>query len=106
LKSKQVKVFLLSNNFKERTTYYREHFPRLFRTVNKAYFSWETGFVKPDRKAYFSICKENKLQPEECIYFDDSEQNVGVAVSLGMHAEQWQGLTRAKKTIDALLEER
>ena len=100
-----LKVFLLSNNFKERTTYYREHFPKLFRTVDKAYFSWETGFVKPDRKAYLSICKENKLQPEECVYFDDSEQNVGVARSLGMHAEQWQGLIRARKTVDVLLKE-
>ena len=104
--NQKIKVFLLSNNFKERTTYYREHFPELFRVVDKAYFSWETGFVKPDRKAYLSIGKENRLKLEECIYFDDSEQNATAARSSGMHAERWEGLARAKKTIDALLKEK
>ena len=105
LRKRKIKVFLLSNNFKERTTYYREYFPELFKAVDRAYFSWETGFVKPDRKAYLSICKENRLLPQEFIYFDDSESNVIVAKSLGIHAEPWQGLSNAKKTIDALLKE-
>lgn len=105
LRKKPIKVFLLSNNFQERTSYYRQHFPELFHMVDKAYFSWETGFVKPNQRAYLSICKENRLKPEECIYFDDSEQNVSIARSLGMPAEQWRGLTKAKKTIDALLKE-
>ena len=106
LRKNGLNVFLLSNNFKERITYYREHFPKLFRTMDKTYFSCETGFVKPDRKTYLSICKENKLQPKECIYFDDSEQNVCVARTLGIYAELWKGLNEAKKTIDTLIEEK
>jgi len=70
LKSKGMKIFLLSNNFKERTKYYKEYFPQIFTVVDEAYFSWETGLVKPDEKAFLKILQENKLQPEQCVYFD------------------------------------
>src|SRR3989344_5794695 len=52
LLEKGLKIFVLSNNFKERTKHYRKRFPELFNTINKAYFSYETGFVKPSEKAF------------------------------------------------------
>ncbi|MDP3640416.1 MAG: hypothetical protein Q8R53_04430, partial [Nanoarchaeota archaeon] len=61
---KKVNVFLLSNNFRERTIYYRQQYPELFAAVNKAYFSWETGYVKPEESAWKNILTENKLVPK------------------------------------------
>ncbi|MBI4152129.1 HAD-IA family hydrolase [Candidatus Woesearchaeota archaeon] len=91
LRKKGVNVFILSNNFKERTEYYRKHFPKIFSAIDKAYFSWETGFVKPDKKAWLNVLKENKLDPQECLYFDDSEKNVTVARKLGITAYIFAG---------------
>lgn len=74
LRRKRLKVFVLSNNFRERTTYYRKEFPQIFDSVDGAYFSWETGFVKPDPKAFINILNDNDLKPADVLYFDDSEK--------------------------------
>lgn len=77
-------VFILSNNFRERTQYYREKFPEIFQNVDKAYFSWETGHVKPDIACYRNILNEHNLNPNEVIYVDDSKKNIEAASSLGI----------------------
>ncbi|MBS3169996.1 HAD-IA family hydrolase [Candidatus Woesearchaeota archaeon] len=99
LRKRGVKVFLLSNNFKERTEYYQKHFPELFESVDNAYFSWKTGFVKPDRKAWLNVLKENKLDPKECLYFDDSEKNVTVARELGITAYVFAGTAKMQEIV-------
>lgn len=83
LKNKGIKVFILSNNFKERATFY-DHCPWMHEVVDKAYFSWQTGFVKPDIRAWELILKENDLKGEECIYFDDQEKNIESAKNTGI----------------------
>lgn len=103
-KSKDILVFILSNNFRERTRFYRNHFPQLFEKLDGAYFSWETGYVKPDKKAFTKIFTDNHLKPQECIYFDDSDKNVKTANSLGIHAFKYEGLTNTKKIIHKYLD--
>jgi HAD superfamily hydrolase (TIGR01509 family) len=85
LRKKGIKVFILSNNFKERAEYYGEY-PWVHEAVNKVYFSWQTGFVKPDTRAWTLILEENKLDARECIYFDDQEKNLKAAESVGIQA--------------------
>lgn len=95
-------VIILSNNFPERTTYYRNTFPEIFSTITKAYFSWETGLIKPDPKVYSTLLRENNLSPEECVYFDDSQDNITAAQNIGIHSYIFSGLDETKKVIDAL----
>ncbi len=99
LRKKRIKIFILSNNFKERTQYYRENFKEIFDAVDKTYFSWETGFVKPDKQAYLNILNEHDLKPEECIYIDDSDANIEAAKSIGIKAFKYQGLNALKSII-------
>jgi len=73
--------------------------------VNKAYFSWETGFVKPEEMAWKNILKENKLLPQQCVYFDNDEENVAAAREFGLYAEHWKGLKQAKGVLEKLLHE-
>jgi HAD superfamily hydrolase (TIGR01509 family) len=54
--------------------------------AEKAYFSYQTGFVKPDPRAWQVVLDENALLPNECIFFDDQPRNVEAAKSLGMPA--------------------
>ena len=84
LKNKRFKIFILSNNFKERTEYYDKNFPFLKEVANKIYFSWQIGYLKSDPNVYQLVIRENNLKPEECIFFDDSQKNVEVASSLGI----------------------
>lgn len=99
LRKKGIKVFILSNNFKERTEFYRKNFPEIFENVDGAYFSWETGFVKPDPQAYLHLLRQNGLRPEECLYFDDSSKNIAVARGLGIDAQEYRGLEEAKRYV-------
>jgi len=102
LKEKGIKVFILSNNFKERTIYYREKFPELFTYVDKAYFSWETGIMKDGKEAYLNVLSENELKTEDCIYFDDAEEKVNFAKSVGIKAFLFKSVEETKKIISGL----
>ncbi len=103
LMTQGIKVFILSNNFRERTEYYRRHFPQIFASIDQAYFSWETGYVKPSEASLRFLLTQNHLQPQECIYFDDSEANISVAKKLGLKAEKWIDLSSAQKLIETNL---
>ena len=99
LKENNHKVFVLSNNFKERTTYYRQKFSDLLSIIDRAYFSWETGFVKPSPQAYLHILEDNGLKSGECLYFDDSEKNVLAAQKLGITSHKYVGINETKRII-------
>lgn len=86
LKKGGARIFILSNNFKERAYYYKENFRFLDEVPEKVYYSWQTGFVKPDPEAFKNLLSENKLNPEECLYFDNSEENIKITTDLGLNA--------------------
>lgn len=99
LKNQGFEIFILSNNLKERTEYYRQNFSELFEPFEDVYFSWETDFVKPDPKAFENVLKTNNLKPSECIYFDDSLKNVDTANNLGIHSCLFKSLKDTKEFI-------
>ena len=99
LKQKGWKLFILSNNFRERTKYYMENFSFLSELFDKVYFSWQTGYVKPSEDSFTNVLRENNLDPQNCYYFDDSEKNVIAAKRLGINAHKYSGL---KETMSIL----
>lgn len=101
LKAEGIKVFILSNNFRERTEFYRREFPQIFTAVEASYFSWETGFVKPDPAALALVLREQTLKPERVVYFDDSQDNIAMGQSLSVDAQLWPGLAKAKEYVAA-----
>lgn len=86
LQNKGYKLIIMSNNFRERAEYYAKTFKFMDELFEKVYYSWQTGFVKPDERAFKQIFDGFKLQPSDCIYFDDSEKNVQLAKSLGIES--------------------
>lgn len=83
LKARGIKTFLLSNNFKERAEYYG-HYPWIHEVIDKAYFSWQTGNIKPGTQAWQDILAEHELKAEECLYTDDQTKNIEAAESIGI----------------------
>lgn len=102
LKSRGIKVITLSNNFKERADYYG-HYPWMHEVMDKTYFSWQTGLVKPNVEAWKLVLKDFSLEPNECIYFDDQEKNLKAAESLGIKSFMFSSPEEVKVKIDALL---
>ncbi len=102
LKEKKIKIITLSNNFKERAEYYG-HYPWIHEAVDKVYFSWQTGFVKPDPRAWTSVLEENYLKAEECLYFDDQQKNLKAAESVGIKSFMFTSAEDVSKSIDSYI---
>lgn len=100
LKKKGIMVFILSNNFVERADYYRKKFPFLEKIFNKVYYSWQTSFIKPNPEAFRKLLTDNNLKAEECIYFDDSEENIKVAEELGIKSFLFNNKTIVRKILE------
>jgi HAD superfamily hydrolase (TIGR01509 family) len=103
LKNKGLLLFFLSNNFRERIEYYRANFPELFEFTNKAYFSWETGFVKPDPNAYLNLLKENDLAGNECLYIDDSQENLDAAAGFWIVGIKYESTEQVVEEVEELI---
>ena len=99
IKKKGMKVFILSNNFKERANYYKDNFQFLKEIPDKIYYSWQTGFIKPNPEAFKNLLSENNLKAGECLYFDDQEKNIEVANGLGINAFLFKDIEDFKKVL-------
>lgn len=99
LRNKGIKIFILSNNFKERADYY-SHYPWLRDAVDKVYFSWQTGLVKPNPEAWINVLKENNLAADECLYFDDQEKNLKAAESIGIKSFMFTTADDLKRIVE------
>ena len=102
LKEKGLKVITLSNNFRERAEYYG-HYPWMKEIVEKTYFSFETGFVKPDPEAWKTVLSDFSLTTDEVVYFDDQEKNLEVARKLGIDAFMFTTAQQAREVIEKRL---
>jgi HAD superfamily hydrolase (TIGR01509 family) len=98
LKREGWKIFILSNNFKERVDYYSTNFEFL-NDFDKVYYSCQTGFVKPDKQCFIQILNEYNLNPHNCYYFDDSDKNVSSAKEIGINAHKFENLEETKNIL-------
>ncbi len=93
LKRQGFRLGLLSVHGKEWIEYASRKFDyhRLFDVVM---YSFEAGVSKPDRKAYEMILHKLGAIPEECLFIDDSLQNLAPASQLGMETIHFQSASQ------------
>lgn len=65
--------------------------------------SYETGFLKPDERAYESIAQKLGVDPTECIFVDDQERYCTAARETGMQAIWYKNYEQCRRELDALL---
>ena len=103
LREKGLRLFIISNGFRERGEYYKKNFSFLGESLGdifeKIYFSYNTGYKKPDPKFFELILTENNLDPKECLYFDDSEKNILSANTLGINGIVFKDNNSVKEAI-------
>lgn len=82
------KLFVLSNWDLESSFLLVKQYPELFDLFdqNNIIFSGQIGLIKPDPKIYEYILKQNNLDAQKCIFFDDQEINVNSAKQSGIYS--------------------
>ncbi|MFJ9821939.1 HAD family hydrolase [Streptomyces sp. NPDC101151] len=96
------KLGILSNSFvgaRERETALY-HFDSL---VDQIVYSHEIGFVKPDPRAFESVCSSLDVRPENCLFIDDVAVNVEAAQAMGMQAHLFEDNAQTMARIAAHL---
>jgi epoxide hydrolase-like predicted phosphatase len=60
--------------------------------------SGKEGICKPDPKIYLLACKGLEVDPTDCLFIDDSKENVIGAQKLGMSTIYWQNSEESYKS--------
>jgi FMN phosphatase YigB (HAD superfamily) len=87
------KTYLLSNtnpiHAKQINAELNLHFgiESLDHLLDKAWYSHNLGLRKPDERVFHKVLRASRINPEETVFFDDSEMNVRVAESIGIQAK-------------------
>ena len=85
LKSRGLKIAVLSNMPVEISRYIRQYAP-WFRDFDYVCFSAEVQLAKPDAAIFHACLKVLRSRPEECLFIDDRAENVEAAQALGLQA--------------------
>jgi FMN phosphatase YigB (HAD superfamily) len=88
LKQKGYKLFMATKNEMYRVEYLKNNVG-FGKFLDKIYSSAELGYKKPRKEFYEAMLSDLKLQdiePKDCLYFDDDEENVESARSLGIES--------------------
>jgi len=83
LKKKGYKIYLLSNYSEYLFTNHTKGKPFMDLLDGKV-VSYEVHETKPDRPIYRELMRRYDLKPEECVFFDDREENTKTAEELGI----------------------
>lgn len=87
--AKDYNLFLLSNTNDMHITAIQQQMGNDYntfeKTFNKIYYSYQMGMRKPDAEIYHKVLDEQKLNPQETMFVDDSETNILAAAELGIH---------------------
>ncbi|MBQ9086598.1 MAG: HAD family phosphatase [Clostridia bacterium] len=82
LKAHGYRCYLLSNTSVRFSAYWQEF--AVLRMLDGHYASAFYHLVKPDSRAYLKMTELFSLDPEECFFVDDREENVAGAERVGM----------------------
>ena len=64
--------------------------------------SYKMGIAKPNLDIYREIIRRLQVEPADCIYVDDSENNIGPAKQLGMKTILFKDTAQLKEQLIAL----
>ena len=77
-------IYLLTNFSKDGYEYISNKFD-FFKKAKVAVVSSHLKIAKPDMRIYKYLLETYKLNPDECVFIDDSAQNIKAAKELGIH---------------------
>ena len=84
LKAKNIPLYAITNFSHEKWSIACEMFPYLGNSFIDTIVSGEHKMIKPDPAIYQLLLERNQLKPEDCIFIDDTLENVEAAIALGI----------------------
>ena len=96
--SQNYRLILLSDHAKEWIEYIDKTHPFLI-LFDKKYFSFQSGEIKREKRAFELLLKENNLNPADCIFIDDSPANMTAAEEVGLNVVRFENLIQLKKCL-------
>ena len=85
LRSRGLRIGLLTNNVKEFGDNWRAMFP-IDELCDEVVDSSHVGMRKPDPEIYLLTCERMQIEPGEAVFLDDNAENVAAAKAVGMEA--------------------
>jgi len=92
------KIAILSDTDPLHWEYITTNFPWI-KNLGPAWLSYERGIMKPDANSFKGTASLIHLQPEQCLFIDDLQQNVDGAKSIGMHAILFKNVQQLKEEL-------
>lgn len=71
--------------------------------VDGAILSYQVELIKPAIEIYQLLCSRYGLEPQECVFIDDVEENVEAARRAGMQGIRFSTLAQTQKELGGLL---
>jgi len=101
LRAKSYNLFLLSNASKRFFTYAPEM--GIFNLFKGISISAELNLLKPEKEIYDRFCQIYGLNPIECLFIDDQEENVTAAIKAGWHAVRFLNVNALHLDLERIL---
>lgn len=89
-------IFLLTNFSREGYDYISKKFD-FFKKAKGAVVSSHIKLAKPDLRIYKYLLKTYNLNPDECVFIDDSVANINAANELGIHGIVFNNVENLRK---------
>ena len=102
LKNRGYKVYLLSNYSEDHFRYISTHF-RFFGLEDGRVISFEEKVLKPDPRIYNILLKRYGLKAEECVFLDDTPENIEGAKAVGMNGIVFESYGQGRDELDKML---
>ncbi len=102
LKKQGLRLYILSDNVKERVNYLQERY-NFLNYFDDTVFSYEVHIVKPDGPDIFKeAVKKAGVEESEIVYVDDVEKYVKEGEKLGINAIHFKNPTQLEEELKAL----
>lgn len=102
LKDRGYKIYLLSNYSQDHYEYISTHF-KFFGLEDGRVISWQEKVLKPEARIYDILLDRYGLQPEECVFLDDTPENIDGAAAVGMKGIVFKDYAQGRAELEALL---
>lgn len=101
LGKQNINLFIFSNNILDRVNFLDKKY-NLKPFFDKAVFSYDIGYCKPDRKAFISFINKTAINPKDSLFIDDKLSNIEAARKFGFKCVLYRNQKQTIRHINAI----
>lgn len=103
-KEKGLRVYILSNYARRTYELTKSEGLNFLPLTDGAVFSFETGFIKPEKEIYHFLMDKYGLQAQECVFLDDNAANLAYPKEIGWKTILFESYAKAQEELAAMLQ--